>query len=125
MSFQEPNEILRRLCLAYPWSSECQAIGPIRPTAAENQGLWHGDTGYDYAKGKNIPTGTRCESVQLIPYEKLVNKQYSPSDIAASMASDGTSVYMQFPTPMQQGIELSSVFPVLAALRRNTNNSFI
>lgn len=125
MSVQGPDEVLRRLCLAYPWSTECQSIGPIRPTAEENQGLWHGDMGYDHAKGANIPEGSRCESVQLIPFDKLVNKQYSPSDIAASMQPEDTGVQMQFPLPMEQSMNLNAIFPFYTALRRNAINSFI
>jgi len=119
---QDPGEVMRRLCLAYPWSAECKAIAPIRPTPEENQGLWHGESGYDYAVGKNVPRGTQCESVQLVPYENILKSKMSSADIASSMAA---SPFHQLPPPLEQNTNFSNIFPFLLAARKRSIHSFI
>lgn len=108
----------------YPWSPECQGVAPIQPTAAENQGMWHGEGGYAYAKGKNIPAGSRCESVQLLPYEKLMHRHFTVSDMAEAAVPNGAEIFNQFPPPSLEGLDLNMIFPLLIS-KKTIKNSFI
>ena len=119
---QDAGEVMRRLCLAYPWSHECQAIAPFRPTLAENQAIWSGEGGYEYAVGKNVPAGTQCESVQLVPFDSIMKRQYASSDVAPS----ARNIYMQFPEPAERNINFSPIFSYFLAIdRKHLINSFI
>lgn len=97
MPIQAPDEVLRRLCLAYPWSRECVGVDPILPTASENSALWHGASGYQYAVGRNIPNGAQCESVQLVPLDKITSRyNYSQT---SSESSNPNQLFLQVPEP--------------------------
>jgi hypothetical protein len=121
MPIQAPDEVLRRLCLAYPWSAECQGVGPIKPTDSENAALWHGSSGYEYATGRSIPKGSQCESVQLIPLDKI-HARYPPPPAEAS-APDPNRVYLQVPVPAYRSLDAQTlIFPLL---RPRVINDFI
>jgi hypothetical protein len=113
MPVQSPDEVLRRLCLAYPWSPECQGVDPIRPTDSENGALWHGTSGYEYATGRNIPSGAQCESVQLIPLDKIGPRYPPPSPVPATQ--DSGQIYLQVPmSKTLQSFDMHAViFPSL------------
>ena len=127
MPITPPDEVLRRICLAYPWSNECQGIAPIVPTGAETKAMWHGEGGYELASGKNVPEGTRCESVQLIPISQIGKKMegLNAAAQAAVSAPNPNAVYMQFPTPKLEGLESVLFSNILIAHNRALINAFI
>lgn len=86
-------ELLRRTCVAYPWASECRGMAPVVPTDAENAGLWSGPGGYQELYGamkKDIPLGTQCEPVQLIPLNAIGKRLHDPP-----LGQPSNSMYMQ------------------------------
>lgn len=119
----QPGELIRRLCLAYPWSAECQGIPPILPTATENAALWSGPGGYQQLVGsvmkKDIPLGTQCEPVQLVPLSAIGNR--TPD---LPLAQPSNSMFLQFPTPSVRGLE-NADFIWLFTDRLGLINSFI
>ena len=119
---QDPDEVLRRICLAYPWSSECRAIAPMVPSAAENGFLWHGAGGYMHATGKEIPPGTQCESVQLVPIDSIMKPRVE-QPATAPTASLG--MYTQIPKPMAMSVGFVPFFFHLAGSRTNPINAFL
>ena len=119
------DEVLRRICLAYPWSAECRAIAPIVPSADENAAIWHGPGGYVHAVGKEIPPGARCESVQLVPVESIMKPRVDPSVLAVP-PSPALGMYTQIPPPMAQSMGIMSVqFLVSATTKLGSIKNFL
>lgn len=90
MVLNTPSETLSRICVAYPWSRECAGVAPIVPSPGEQTAIWNGDGGFAAASGKNIPNGTRCESIQLIPVSAIGKNPPS-----AVVQPDPNGMYMQ------------------------------
>ena len=121
-----PDVVLRRICLAYPWSSECLSTGPVAPTEAESRSMWHGEGGYQIASGKNIPTGARCESVQLVPVDhmgKKIGKFTGSATLEDHVRSNG--MMGQFPLPRPASMDLTATIHIIAARQRERIHSFI
>jgi hypothetical protein len=94
MPIESIDDLTRRLCLLYPWSRECQGVPPIIPTDGERSGMW----GYQVAQSiRNIPTGSQCESVQLIPVA-AVGKQIGSVRVGYETQLPSV-VHTQFPLP--------------------------
>ena len=118
MPIDAPDAVLRRICLAYPWSSECTGVAPIVPTQGETNAMWHGEDGYAVASGPNIPAGGRCESVQLIPVDHMgipLNK-ISGEMTAQQVVSSGGPMH-QFAAPRLSGF---SDFPFVFFINKQT-----
>ncbi len=100
------TDLLNRTCVAYPWARECQGLAPIVPSAAQNASLWSGPGGYQELVGvmkKDIPLGTQCEAVQLVPTDAIGNRPPDPP-----LGQSSNSVYLQFPTPAIRGIGMDA-----------------
>ena len=92
MPVPDLSEAMRRVCLIYPWSSECSGVAPIVPTDGETKAMWNSPDGLFAASGKAIPTGAQCESVQLIP----VNKIGQPVAPVSPSQPSSTDIQYQF-----------------------------
>ena len=90
-SVMAETDALHRICVAYPWSQECSGLAPIVPTDTEQSQIWSGPGGLVAATGTNIPNGTRCESVQLIPIDAIGKRAPEPP----AVKQDPNSMYMQ------------------------------
>jgi hypothetical protein len=88
------DDITRRLCLLYPWSRECQGVAPIEPSPGESAGIWNGPGGLEYVtSAKNIPDGSKCEAVQLVPLD-AIGKRHS---VGGGGVTPPNIVEFQFP----------------------------
>lgn len=121
------DDLTRRLCLLYPWSRECQGVPPIEPSPGEAAGMWHGQGGYQVATTvKNIPKGSQCESVQLIPVE-AIGKRFGPTPVGNEVQLP-SALHMQFPVA-KSGLEMAVMHALFAnpALARSKiiNKNFL
>lgn len=98
MPIETVDDLTRRLCLLYPWSKECQGVGPMVPTDAERASMFHAPGGYEVAQSTaSIPPGSQCESVQLIPVGAIGSKFGStPVGYETQLP---TVMHSQFPQP--------------------------
>ena len=97
MPIETIDELTRRLCLLYPWSRECQGVPPMVPTDGEMAGMWHGSGGYQVAQStSNIPAGSQCESVQLIPVSSI-GKRFGVTPVGYETQLP-TALHAQFPS---------------------------
>ena len=124
MSIQGPDEVLRRICLSYPWSAECRAISPMIPMAAENGALWHGPGGFVHAVGKQIPPGTRCESVQLIPVESIMKPRVDPTMMNVP-PTPALGMYTQVPAPMARSVGVPALIFQVALPKQSAIKNFL
>jgi hypothetical protein len=101
MPVPDLSEAMRRVCLIYPWSTECSGVAPIVPTDGEMKAMWNSPDGLIAASGKAIPTGAQCESVQLVPVSKIG----SPVPPVTSSQPSSTDLQFQFPSVAPAGFE--------------------
>ncbi len=98
MPVESIDDITRRLCLLYPWSRECQGVAPIEPSPGESAGIWTGPGGLEYVtSSKNIPTGSKCEAVQLVPLDAIGKRFSSPATLGGKEVQSSNNIEYSFP----------------------------
>lgn len=68
--------------------------------------------GYQAASGKNIPTGARCESVQLIPVDGIGKSSGSSAGNVANHFQPENEVHLLFRPPVSRGMDLPFILPI-------------